>query len=620
LPNLRVNNRHLHRFNYSLQLKRQYVGLDVSDYLEADYKRVVYIDNFQEIKLNEKYIAKFLENLEGFFDHILIFIDTSIQYSESEYYNFSNYKKYSILNFGHVKRAELASRWNALGREETIPLQDLASLQDSSKKSMDSIILKNIVPSRPIYLISILQALDVSKPNELGLTSYGHCYHLLILRTLERAKIPPKEIDSYINFLTELAFYIYQLGDSSIRTTQTTEFLRLYRQDYVGREPEGLLDDLREAGILIRGSGDSLYFGYKYIWYFYCGKFISENYNNQQLDGVVGELASSIHEETNANILIFLLHHTKDQSIINTIIAQTDSIFSDENVATLETDTLEFLSEYINTLPRIVIEHRSVEREREKRHRYADEAELSKEEDSEIDESSDQDLPKSTQEERDVTSREINRSVRAVEILGQVLRNRTGSLKKVQLESLVLSAYGSGLRFLNRCLSAFSEHHNAVMAVIEKILKDDPDIPAEVATQLASREIFGTAFGICFAVIYKLANALGSTELLPIFEGIAAQDPSPAHRLIAVAIQLENTKKLPKKQLLELMDEFKSNIVSQRILKELVVRHLYLHYLSTEDKQWISATLKLPMDTQRVMERDANQKQVARRGSETVRK
>jgi hypothetical protein len=99
-----------------------------------------------------------------------------------------------------------------IGREETINLRCSHIEDDISKRHVDPIIRKNIIPPRPIYLLAILQSLESIKPGDYGLTSYGYCYQYLIQQSLYKAKIDGKNLDTYINYLTELAFFIYKMG------------------------------------------------------------------------------------------------------------------------------------------------------------------------------------------------------------------------------------------------------------------------------------------------------------------------------------------------------------------------------------------------------------------------
>ena len=114
--------------------------------------KLLIIDDFHLAKLNQRFQGKFLELVSDKFDKVLIFSDQSMKYNESEYVSFSTYNQLQILPFGHVKRGELISKWNSLGREEIIDIRSSHIDDDRSRRNIDSIIRKNIVPPKPIYI------------------------------------------------------------------------------------------------------------------------------------------------------------------------------------------------------------------------------------------------------------------------------------------------------------------------------------------------------------------------------------------------------------------------------------------------------------------------------------
>lgn len=67
-----------------------------------------------------------------------------------------------------------------------------------------------LIPSYPIFVLSILQSMNLVKPNNYEQTSYGYCYQSLIHFALAaKAKIKNEDIDTYINYLSELAFSLF---------------------------------------------------------------------------------------------------------------------------------------------------------------------------------------------------------------------------------------------------------------------------------------------------------------------------------------------------------------------------------------------------------------------------
>jgi len=74
-----------------------------------------------------------------------------------------------------------------------------------------------------------------------------------------------------------------------------------------------------------------------------------------------------MHTEENANILIFLVHHSKDGGIIDEILLHASVVFDGVKEARLDTDDTRYLLQYIASIPKLVIEQKDIEAERKTR-------------------------------------------------------------------------------------------------------------------------------------------------------------------------------------------------------------------------------------------------------------
>ncbi|HEN3606859.1 TPA: toll-Interleukin receptor, partial [Yersinia enterocolitica] len=133
------------------------------------------------------------------------------------------YHKYELLGLGHKKRAEIVEKWISLGVEEFIDERDLYAQCDDFKYRLDSIIRKNIVPPKPIYVLILLQMFEAYSQQNLELTSHGHCYQQLVYQAFDNAGIPKDEVDRYLNVLTELAWDIH-LNQDGLDQYQVKDF------------------------------------------------------------------------------------------------------------------------------------------------------------------------------------------------------------------------------------------------------------------------------------------------------------------------------------------------------------------------------------------------------------
>jgi hypothetical protein len=74
---------------------------------------------------------------------------------------------FEIAGFGNVKRSELIEKWITLGREEGLQENEHYLHLDSLVSHIDAFVRKNVVPARPVYLLTILQSIDAANPQRL---------------------------------------------------------------------------------------------------------------------------------------------------------------------------------------------------------------------------------------------------------------------------------------------------------------------------------------------------------------------------------------------------------------------------------------------------------------------
>jgi len=554
-------------------------------------KQVIIIDNYHKIRLNQKAQKKFINNLKSIFQIIIIVSDDSFKYILHEVDFFHSFVFYELLPFGHLKRTKLIEKWISLGREEVINDNELYDQLDNIKIHVDSFVRKNIVPSKPIYILIIMQHIESIIPNKIELTSYGHCYQYLIYQSLEKASIQNSEIDKYLNYLTEFAFYIFNNNLDSMSTKNLNKFSGYYSKDYLSINQTEMIERLLLCGILeVKNSNYS--FKQKYIYYFYVAKYIAENLSdNDKIKQTLLHLLNNLHVEEYANIIIFVTHHTKDKYILEEIQLSMMDLFPDQKEATLEKDELSFLQDFIDQIPKIVLKNIDVENERMNHEIKKDIEEIHNgEEDDNFD-----------MDPYSIVSI-LNKSNKSIEIIGQIIRNRYGSLKKPTLYDLADSAYGVGLRSLTYFLNISEKVQDEIVNIIKMLLSDSSKINSYSIEKEAKKIFILIIYGVTYGLLRKISFSVGSKEAAEVYELIKKKNDSPAIRLINTSINLNFSKKFDINELKKTFNSLKGNINCQRLFKEIIVQHMYMHHFSYQEKQQISEIFKIPMMYQRTIE------------------
>ncbi|MBD3669296.1 MAG: toll/interleukin-1 receptor domain-containing protein [Gammaproteobacteria bacterium] len=547
--------------------------------------RVLLIDNFSKNKLNKKYLNRLIQKLKSNFDKLIFVSIDSYQYIAPEIEELDDFEFYEILNFGNLKRSELIEKWVSLGCEEEIEEKELYSKVDEIKIKIDGVARGNVLPPKPIFILTLLQMFESFTPQKVELTSYGHCYQYLIYQSLEKARIKNSDIDIYMNFLTEFGCAQFNNDGKGLNEEDVRFFHTEYEKKFLKIDLDKIIGNLINTGILAK-KNDKLQFKYSYIYYYFTAKKLADSVaNDESTKKNIQNLLANLHREDCANIIIFITHHSRDNWVLDEIQMCMMELFSDCSEASLDSKSLEFMQEFLKEIPSLVIEHRRVEEERKRTDQEKDELE------NNIVEESDKLEPS------DILAK-INRTFKGIEIIGQIIRNRHGSLDKEKLEELATQAYGVGLRFLQYFLDISDISKEEVVKSIENMLKENPLVQNDVLEKEAKNIFLLMTYSAIFGVLRKVSISIGSKEANEIYENIEAKTSTPAVKLINQAISLQFSKTIDAKTLRGLVDEFAKNPTCEKILKEFVIQHIYMFPVDYKQKQKVADLLKIPIANQ----------------------
>ncbi|HHT0989636.1 NACHT domain-containing protein [Enterobacter roggenkampii] len=567
-------------------LAEQYENSNYDEFIKVSQKAIL-IDDLDQIGLNNKYRGLFLSAIKTQFDYIIATCNSSFTLITAEIPELNNYKQFELRGFGHQKRAEIVEKWVALGVEESISEEVLFEECDDFNARLDAIIRKNIVPPKPIYVLILLQMFEAYTQQNLELTSHGHCYQQLVYQAFDNSGIPKKEFDRYLNVLTELAWAIHT-KQGGLNSDELDIFFDSYKKIYLGVDEDTVIGRLRSNSILTLKNGKTD-FKYPYLFYFFAAKKIAESYTT---DNDVCEktkvILNNLHREDYANILVFVTHHTKDKWVLESIQTALSCLFDDQKPAVLSTSQLTFLGAFIAQIPGLIMEQREVRDERKKHHELLDDIERNA---NELD----------AFEENDILAK-INKTFKGMEIAGQIVRNRHATLTREALLDLTVKGADTGLRFLNYfiCLSDIAKHE--VVKLVELTLSENPNFTNEQIKKEATKFFLQMTYGVINGVIRKIASSIGSKEASEIYDEIGGSEPTPAEILLKQAIQLQFKRKMDVETIAYTVSQLQGNPVCIRILKEMIIQHVYMFPVDYRDKQRIDAMLELSVKQQQLMD------------------
>lgn len=496
---------------------------------------------------------KFIDFAKEFFDRIIIVMseDDYLAYFHDEE-SLADFELLTLRSLGHTKQEDLIKRWINLSDMQEVPHGMIDQIEDR----LNSIILHNrIVPRYPFYILSILQTLEAFMPQSLQITAYGHCYQALITAQLISRGVQKENIDSSFNFLTHFAFEIFK-GRDGCSQDQFEQFLENYEAQYIIKD--SVVNRLVDSNSsIIRTINGKYQFYYPFIYYFFLGNFFARHYKEHQ--ELIGKIAEKSYLQDNAYILIFTIHHTQDEDLIDTVLIHTADAFDYASAATLDISETKLLEGTLHELPEKILSNRSVKQERRLERQQRDKTEADIEDAVNDGKSEDENL------------NEMYKALKNMEILGQILRNKYGSLHREKIEEVIDFVTDAGLRLIN-----VSTNRDSILGLegyLIKVLKNE-DIPEDDRQKIEKflrKQIRTAVFLTIGSLLYKVVVSIRKPELKEIVESMYQPKDTPAHDLLHIFFLLESSEKLDSQSVRKIMDilnklDKSQNIVAQRLL------------------------------------------------------
>ena len=182
-----------------------YEGEDFTQYEQlAASQRVLLLDDVDFEGKGTGIHADVLDFVRQFADKAVVVVNDLLSVQnyatrETRAAIFNKYSTFHLQQLGHVKRDEMIKRWILLGQQpRDWATPETLTRRDELRSVINTTIGKNLVPSRPIFLLTILQSTDTMAPTAVGST-YGHYYQFLITSALMESGVKSEDLDAVFN-------------------------------------------------------------------------------------------------------------------------------------------------------------------------------------------------------------------------------------------------------------------------------------------------------------------------------------------------------------------------------------------------------------------------------------
>lgn len=592
--------------------KQQYSEETYKYFQEINYHDVVIIvDNFFRISLDSRIRERFIKEVINSYVKVIVFGDEGVNIKDildngSESIFNDRFQHYGLKEFGYRLKNKLIHKWNLI---YTVDLSEKELLKKDSYalKLINTVFGNNYIPSLPFYILVLLQSIEVGTQNNFQNSSYSYYYEFLIRQALLKITIVQGEIGACNNFLVSLSEYMYNNKLKFMEFGELRKFHFNYCEEYgIGEEfskfkdYNRLIESLIKTNILRKNMKSEISFAYKYIYYYFVGFHLAEKISEQEIMDKISNMIENLYEEEYANILMFIIHNTKNPFILEKLLEKTRSIFSEYNIIRLDDKDLEFIKDVQLKVAPMIMKEVNIFKSRDEEYKKMDETNnLLMANESNGDkrlEILNQELEKAkeeiavssvTEELLEVNFEEeltlspidnINLCLKSMEILGQILKNYWGKLNAKTRKEIGIELYKVGLRGLSDAYQTIKNSEKELSKRIASEMKEKHKlIPSEIKEK-SDLMLYGFLVLFTYAFIAKIVYSVGDINLDSTYKTIYEELDCESVELINLFIQLEfYNKGFPFEKVKEICDRYDEKDVRILILRSFVQKYLYMY-------------------------------------------
>ena len=553
-------------------------------------KKALIVDDIQDISLNDKYLEVCISSSIKFYDIVIFFCSERDYFSNSIYSEHTEIEGYRIQDFGYVKRDELYSKWLSVGNPSiyTINNNEYHERVDNLTGHVESVIRNNVVDAKPIFILTILQTRENFSTRNYTMTSLGECYRVLLYSLLSK-QVNHESFDSVISFLSYLSFRLLKVDKDSFSESDFNLWFKEYSEKFI--TISNIKDILINSHIIYMDYENTYRFNQQYVFYYCAGKHIADNYGDMK--NVVEDICQNLNNEKKASVLIFLVHHARNTDLVDNIILYSSDLLSDLEEFDITSDNKffqNFLKDYT-----LSYNGDSTTKKRQELLRSKDRVSHEKDAVEEMTIQATQSMEPHISDDLEVAKQlrlldEAGSALRSIEVIGQVLKNRFGSLPTSQIEYAIEQCNTLGFKIVRFFVDSIIMTEDEFVSLLTNLIMENESLTILEAQEKAKTYVRLIAFNLSYFIVDLVAKSISQKQ---IEKFIDVSSESMSHKLINLAVKLKlHPKLLPKDYIQSITNETNSAFF-KKLINQIVHNHLYLYELTYQDLQWVSDKLNI---------------------------
>ncbi|TCP15956.1 metallophosphoesterase [Simplicispira metamorpha] len=554
-------------------------------------KRILILDDVDRLKSGVHTLPTFLDFADKHFVGVFLTACTGFEVanlaSKEAMTVLSPFKSHDLMPFGLKLRHKLIKKWCELAPVTTSVELDRRVVDVES--IVNSVIGKRLVPEYPLYLLILLQSSEQHRHGEIQNSGLSFYYQYLITKSLGSVGVKPTELDEHFNYLSLLAWRFRLLKQRELDEGQLRAANKEFSDRFVTVDFYQRLDLLTKARVLYK-RGDCYSFAYPYVYYFFLGRYLAKNLDQQEVRELVEECCKKLYLRDCAHTVMFLAHHVENSWLIGLICEVLRNCFSEKKPVELNGDT-----SYINSLVQQSAQLRLPAPDVNK-----NQSDIREIQDSLLDSE-----PNDDTEDYSALSfaSKWNLLHKTAEILGLILTNYYGSLERTRKQEMIREVFDGPLRALRLWLEEVAADLPSLVSYLkdDALAKNPKRDAVEVEIEI-KRRIFNIFGWVATGAIASCGSFVSAEKLREDMATVVETNPTNAYRLIEASARLLKPGKVPMDRVKKLAQDLEKNPYAFGVLQTLGFYHMYMFHTDEPQKQALCSVLKISFGQAKAIE------------------
>lgn len=494
---------------------------------------------------------------------------------------------YVIQQINYTLRSKIINKWFSCTQNERCDEARLIALCDNAERQIDAIMGKTLIPSLPLYLVTLLQSITLQTGNDFKETALGHYYSFLLTGALGKCGVKADELTELYQYTSHLAWAFHLSGREELTKNDLETFNREFSEQWTKVDFTSRLNLLLAARVLSEESG-YYSFRYPYIYYYLKGLYISKNISDNSIREYIVNCTKHLYVRDRANTVLFLAHHFTDDFLLNAIASAYKSLFANCIPVKFQDDT-QAVSDLIQIVQKLIYTGEQPTEYRDRANKLKDAYCANGD----------------GLAEKEETTPELSgfaqliMLLKTTEILGQMLKNQYATIRKDTKIELIHDIFNGPLR-------ALADFYQYLLSNPEVFYKDVESLFIRKRSNRTQEEIDAIVRnlvskivqGLSYVFLYKAAHSVNSERLHEEVEQCVRSNTTTAFLLIKLLTHLDSPKPIPRHLIEELIPLVENDFLTHNLLRIAVLQRLYMFKTTEKDMQWLSSMMGLSMSKQ----------------------